>query len=58
MCVGCWIGSPGREGDYGMNKSTVEMRMVVECLGDSDGDWLIRVRGRIDVLSRISESGV
>lgn len=34
-----------------MSKSTVEMRMGIECLGDSDGNWLVRVRGRIDIFS-------
>lgn len=34
-----------------MSKSTVEMKMGMECLGDSDRNWLIMVRRRIDILS-------
>lgn len=49
--MGGWICFPGRDGEYGMSESTVEIRMGMECLGDSDGNWLIRVRGRIDILS-------
>lgn len=33
-----------------MNKSTVEMKMGMEGLGDSDRNWLM-VRRRIDILS-------
>lgn len=38
MCVGGWVCFPGRDGEYGMSKSTIEMRMGIECLGDSDGN--------------------
>lgn len=38
MCVGGWVCFPGRDGEYGVSKSTIEMRMGIECLGDSDGN--------------------
>lgn len=47
---GC-ICFPGSHGEHGVNKSTVEMRMGVERSGNSDGNWLTRVTGRIDILS-------
>lgn len=57
--MGGWICFPGKEGEYGMNKSTVEMRIGMECLGYSDGNWLFRVRERIDFLvARMSGAGV
>lgn len=51
MCVGGCICFPGRDGERGMNKSTVEMRMGMERSGNSGGNWLARVTGRVDILS-------
>lgn len=57
--MGGWICFPGKGEEYGRSKSTVEMRIGMECLWYSDGNWLIRVRGRIDFLvARMSGAGV